>query len=237
MLIEHRTYTLRPGATERFWATQQARGEHALRPLLERLIGAFAARSGASDQITSLYRYDSFDDWHTRLFGVYGNELLQPYFRAVRPLIVQQESQFLVPAPLPELTPLWGNGRDALPGADAPLGRRRKPEVVEQTTLTFTPGGVPACWEAVGRFELHDDAAVMTGLLGAFGSIAGALNQIRIYRCLPDAAAWAAHRTALGGSPRWRSFLEALAPFAIRCDYQWLAPSPVPDMSPLFAPD
>lgn len=237
MLIEHRVYTLAPGAEASFWNAQSERGEHGLRPILERLIGTYAARSGATDQIVSLYRYDSFEDWQTRLFGLYRQAALQPYFRAVRPLIRSQESRFLAPAPLPALTPHWGNGQDWLPAHGPVFALPRTGNAMGELTLTFAAGGVPACWEGMARHALRDDAVVMTGLCAGFSSIAGALNQVLLYWHYPDLEASFSHRQGLRESPRWNDFLRALASFDVRAESRLLAPSPVADMSPLYAQD
>ncbi|MNP13575.1 hypothetical protein D3C76_1058610 [compost metagenome] len=232
MLIEYRAYTLHLGAEELFWEAQRERGEHGLRAIFERLIGSFATRSGPTDQIVSLYRYDSFEDWHTRLYGIYGQARLQPYFRVIRPLIARQESKFLLPAPLPELTPHWGNGHDWLPGDGALFGAD---SVIEQTTLSFAAGGVPACWEAFRQHALGDDPLALNGIFATFNSIAGALNEVLIYRRFANLAALQEHRQQLRRSQAWTSFLRSLAPLTVASDSRLLAPSRVTDMAPLFA--
>lgn len=234
MLIEHRVYTLAPGTEASFWAAQRERGEHGLRPILEQLIGAYAARSGAADQIVSLYRYDSFDDWQTRLFGLYRQDALQAYFGSVRPLIKHQESQFLVPAPLPELTPHWGNGRDWLPTHGPAFAASRAASVMVEMTLTFAAGGVPASWEAMRQQALTSDPAVMAGLCAGLSSIVGALNQVLLYWHYPNEEACSIHRRSLRESARWNDFLRALAPFDVQASSRILAPSAVADMSPLY---
>lgn len=234
MLFEHRVYTLQPGATELFWDAQRERGDEGLRPILERLIGSFASRTGPTDQVTSLYRYDSFDDWQTRLFGIYGQARLQPYFRIVRPLIVRQESKFMLPSPLAELSPHWCAGRDWLAGQVPPFTAARSRAVVAETTLSFSAGGVPASWDAFRQHALGGEAVVLQGLLGAFSTIAGALNQVLIYRQFPDTESCFAHDEALRRSVRWTSFLRTLAPLTLASDTRLLEPSRVADMSPLF---
>lgn len=232
MLIEYRAYTLHLGAEALFWEAQRERGEQGLQAIFERLIGVFASRSGATDQIVSLYRYDSFEDWHSRLYGLYGQARLQPYFRVIRPLIASQQSKFLLPAPLPELTPHWGNGRDWVP-SQGPLFTGNA--LVEQTTLSFSAGGVPACWEAFRRHGLDDDPVALEGILGAFASIVGALNEVLILRRFPSFDALQAHRRQLRQSPAWTSFLRSLAPLTVASDVRMLEPSQLADMSPLFS--
>lgn len=239
MLIEHRSYTLRLGAADLFWDAQRERGDHGLQPILERLIGSFATCTGSLDQIVSLYRYDSFDDWQTRLLGLYGHAGLKVYFDRVRPLILHQESKFLMPAPLPELTPHWGNGHDWLAAHGLllnapPFDTPRRAGVVEETTLSFAAGGVPACWNAFRRHALVEDPAAMEGLFGGFSSIVGALNQALLYRFFPDVEAWSSHRAALQDSAYWNRFMREIAPLTVRSNCQLLDPSRIADMSPMF---
>ncbi|MFM0503201.1 MULTISPECIES: NIPSNAP family protein [Paraburkholderia] len=240
MLIEHRSYTLRLGAADLFWNAQRERGEHGLQPILERLIGSFSTCTGSLDQIVSLYRYDGFDDWQTRLLGLYGRAGLQAYFDRVRPLIVHQESRFLVPAPLPELTPHWGNGHDWL-AAQGPLfnaslsNAQQQAGVVEETTLSFSAGGVPACWNAFRQHALVEDPVAMEGLFAGFSSVVGALNQVLLYRFFPDAEAWSSHRAALQASARWNRFMHEIASLSVGSNRQLLTPSRIADMSPMFA--
>ena len=234
MLIEHRAYTLQLGATGLFWDAQRERGEDGLRPILERLIGSFESRTGPIDQVVSLYRYDSFDDWQARLQGVYRETRLQPYFRVVRPVIVRQESKFLVPAPLPELTPCWGNGNDWLSRQGPLLPASRGQDIFEQTTLTFAAGGVPACWEAYRKHALGGDGIAVQGLLGAFSSIVGSLNEVLLYRHFTSVEALFEHRAQRERSAPWTSWLRTLAPLMVASDSRLLAPSRIPDMSPLY---
>ncbi|MBS0445211.1 MAG: NIPSNAP family protein [Proteobacteria bacterium] len=235
MLIEYRAYTLRLGAEALFWEAQKERGPDGLRPILDRLIGSFATRSGPNDEIASLYRYDDFGDWQSRLMGLYGQAGLQPYFRVVRPLIARQQSSFLVPAPVAALTPHWGNGHDWLPAQGPLLRARAAGGIVEETRLNFSAGGVPACWEAFRQHALGEDPAVTDGLLGAFNTIAGSLNQVLLLRQFDGIAALEAHRGALRRHAAWTSFLRTLAPLTVSSDVRLLQPAPVPDMSPMFS--
>lgn len=234
MLIEQRCYTLRLGATQAFWDAQRIRGEDGLAPIQQRLIGTWSAESGATDQIVSLYRYDDFADWETRLMGLYGKPELLPYFKAVRPLIVAQKSSFLRPAPLDGLTPYWRKDANWLPAGGFPVGAgpQSRDRHFEELTLTFSAGGVPACWKALGDHGLNINARMQEGLRGVFSSIAGELNQVLIYRAFPDAATAQRHRRELSGNAAWRAFVEVMAPLTVSSTLRQLAASPVADLSP-----
>lgn len=121
MLFEQRCYTLKPGTTTAFWQAQVERGFELVEPIQQRLVGYFSNVSGPVDQVTHLYRYDSFDDWENRLHGLYAVSALQPYFRSVRALMTAQQNQFFAVAPVAQLNPLWGQGRDWIPEQRAPI--------------------------------------------------------------------------------------------------------------------
>lgn len=234
MLIEYRAYTLRLGAEALFWDAQKERGPDGLRPILDRLIGSFATRSGPNDEIVSLYRYDDFGDWQSRLMGLYGQASLQPYFRVVRPLIARQHSSFLVPAPVAALTPHWGDGRDWLPATGPLLRTQAVGGVVEEMRLNFSAGGVPACWEAFRQHALAEDPMVTLGVLGAFNAVVGSLNQVLLLRQFDSLSALESHREALRRHAAWTSFLRTLAPLTVSSDVRLLQPAPVADMAPLY---
>lgn len=236
MLIEHRTYSLRLGAVGSFWDAQKERGDSGLAPIIERLLATFSAESGDIDQIVSLYRYDDFNDWETRLLGLYKRLELLTYFQAVRPLIVSQESKFLRPSPIPELTPYWGNGNDWRKGHGPLINEAlaQSNALFEETTLTFSAGGVPACWGALRQHGLDGQAMMQKSLLGVFSTIAGQLNQVVIYRVFTDMESARAHRKELDNLPAWRAFLASVSPLAVKHQVRLFSPSPVADLSPLF---
>jgi len=236
MLIEHRRYTPRPGQYAAFIAAQHQRGFAVVRPILERLIGYFVADSGPTDEVVHLYRFDSYDDWTARLHGLYGVPALQPYFVTVRPLLLAQENKFLAPAPVAELTPHWGNGRDWLPSAGPLLGSLSgQPDlIIEETTLRFAPGGLVPYWQAWRDGGLGAGPAVAHNL-GVFISMVGPLHELVQYRCYPSHAARRAHREALADSAGWRALQQAAASVTAATSVQLLRPVTVPEMSPLFA--
>lgn len=236
MLIEYRCYTLQPQVkAAQFWLAQHERGDTGLAPILQRAIGCFSHVDGPGEQIVGLYRYDDFADWQARLLGLPANAALQPYFRAVRPLIARQQNKFLVPSPLPELTPHWGNEHDWLPVDGPLLGVAGADARVEETRITLPAGGAPAFWQAAAQHGLAADAAFMDGLLGAFHTIAGPLNQLLLLRHFSDAQAQQAGQEALRDSAAWQGVLKTLAPMKPEIETLSLQPAPLRDMAPMFA--
>ena len=232
MLIEHRVYTLALGMEQAFWDAQKLRGT-GLEPILERSLGSFATRSGTSDEIVSLYRWDSLEDGQNRLQGIYSNAALQPYFQAVRPLIVEQKNKLLQPAPLAALSPHWGHGRDWLPD-QGPLCAGAT--VIEETTWTLRAGGLPALWAALRSSRLGEDEAFTSSLLGVFSSVVGPLNQVVFYRHFTDANDAQSQRQKLNAMGAWQEVRDAVRPLFVRSEVALLHPSDCHDMAPLFRP-
>lgn len=236
MLIEHRAYTLRPGSLEAFWQAQRDRDPNLARPILERLLGYFSTQEPA-EQIVHLYRYDDWDDWIARLHGLYKLNELQPYFKAVRALLTTQENKFLVPAPLAELTPRWGNGNDWFPGARRFSDIAVEPELfVEESTVTLLPGTQPLFWDAYREHGLAAGNVATENLLGCFVTVVGRQHQIMHYRCYSDDAARSNHHERLEQSDAWTAFTRVTADYILSSESRSLQPSQIGLLSPLFAP-
>lgn len=227
MLIERRRYALRPGNLEKFWDAQVERGtDPEKRPIMARLIGYFSSLTGTRDEIVHLYRYDGYDDWFARLHGSYRNPANDSYFRTVRPLMASQGNEFLLPAPVPRLAALIGEGRSWLP-ADGP--RWHRPEgarpVVGETVYQLRPGLLKELWSQVQ--ESPGDPQV-ADLIGCFCSHVGEQHRIYVYRV---------HRSLVhveDDDPGAAALDRAVRPHAESVRRRWLAPSPVAGLSPLF---
>lgn len=239
MLFEHRAYTLKPGATNAFWQAQVDRGFDLVKPILDRSVGYFSACSGPVDQVVHLYRYDSYEDWTTRLHGLYAVAALEPYFKTVRALMVAQENKFLAPAPLIELTPIWGAGNDWLPGQGRPAvatSASGPDAVVEETTAILFPGALPLYWAAYREHGLGTPALGTESLLACFVSVVGRLHQVihyRRYRSYAERQAFIAERDQ---DSHWQAFQRAIGPLVASNESKLLRPAPIPLMSPLFDP-
>jgi len=236
MLFEQRCYTLKPGATTAFWQAQVERGFERVQPVQQRLVGYFHNVSGAVDQVTHLYRYDSYDDWKQRLHGLYGVSSLEPYFRTVRALMTAQENQFFAVAPIEQLNPLWGADRDWIPDQPAPVLKGAvMGSLVEEQTTALLPGTAPSYWQA-WRDVLGDVAAVDAGsLIVTLASLVGRQHQIVTYRHFPDMKARDELAARRHDSAAWAKLQAALTPLVVSNVTKLLRPAPVPQVSPLFA--
>lgn len=183
MLFERRVYTLPWEAMDRYWAAQVERGFKVIQPVMERLIGTFVAKDDALAHVTHLYRYDSYEDWHQRMYGLAGNPGVKQYLSVVRPLMVRQENTFLLPSPLTDLSPLWNSTCDWRPGQSANLAVNWRPgDVLEEQVLNLSvDGGWPAYWAAFDR-AFADGVKPPQGHLGAFSTLVGRQHQILTYQ-------------------------------------------------------
>ena len=237
MLFEKRTYTLRPGCLDAFMQAQEDRGFDIARPILDRLIGYFHTPFGVQDQVVHLYRFDSYDDWMQRLHGLYGVPELEAYFRTVRPLMLAQENEILGPAPLAELTPFWGAGRDALAGRALTLPKLAHTDsiLIEESQTLLLPGRMPEYW-AQWKSHLSDAGELATArLLGVFTTVVGQQHKVTSLRWHPSLAERNAHGAALHALPQWQAFRAATQPAIAAYQHKLLVPAPLAEMSPLFA--
>lgn len=234
MLIERRAYTFRPGTLDAFWKAQTDRGvDPATRPIMARLICYFETASGPRDQIVHLWRYDSYDDWFARLF--FKSPKAEPYYRAVRPLMLAQENRFMLPAPVAEFSPLWSDRQDWLTGAAPIADLELYPELmVEEDTTVLQPGSLPAYWEACRALAGGSDENARHRMIGCFYTLVGQQHQVTQYRWHTDLAEREALMRAQRGAPVRQRFLEAIRPLTVSQQVILLRPAPVAELVPLF---
>ncbi len=236
MLIEQRVYTLRPGNLDAFMQAQLDRGFELVRAIMERLIGYFTVSFGPQDQVVHLWRWNGYDEWAERMLGLGQIPKLQPYLGAVRPLMLAQENKFLQPAPIAELTPLWGNGNDWLPHQGPRLVTHAPQAVlVDEWTVDLLPGSLPIYWQAYREHALVAADLAAKHLMACFFTVVGRFHQVLHYRWYADLATRSAHNDALRRDPHWREFLAAIDPRIVASTSKLLVPASIPQMSPLFA--
>ncbi len=162
---------------------------------------------------------------------------LQPYLGVVRPLMLAQENKFLQPAPLAELTPLWGNGKDWLPHQEPRLVTHAPQALlVAECTVDLLPGSLPIYWQAYREHGLQATDLAAKHLIGCFLTVVGRFHQVLHYRWYADLATRSAHDDALRRDPHWRAFLGAIVPRIVASTSKLMAPASIAQMSPLFSP-
>ena len=235
MIFERRAYTMEPGHVPAFDQAQIDRGFDPVKSYMDRLVGYFSTRTGTADQIVHFYRYDSLDDWNTRLRGLYGVPELTPYFVNTRKIVRRQVNGFYELLPVDALNPLWAGGNDWLPESGRTLAPISADVVVEERSFQLRPGGIPAFVEACGKTGISALSVMEDRAIGAFMSMVGPLHHVTLWWWFENVAEREARLTALSESGDWKAFTASIAPLLSDQDSLLLMPRPVPEMSPLFA--
>lgn len=105
MIVEHRTYRLRPGTVPQFMAAYQAGPLDLQRRILGNLLGYFVTEIGPLNETVHLWGYDSLDDRARRRAALMAEPEWRAFLTAVLPLIETQETKILLPTPF---SPLGG---------------------------------------------------------------------------------------------------------------------------------
>ena len=240
MIFERRRYTARAGMHDEFIRLQRVRGfDGAISAIMARLIGYFTTVSGASEQFVHLYRYDDLTDWVDRLHGLYGVALLEPYFLAVRPILSSQESEFFFRAPIDELIPLWSGDNDWLPGPGGHVWDLREiPDlIIEETTVTLVPGGLPRYWAAMEEFGSELPAPPRHDRLATLHAMTGRLHVVVSYTVFPSMADRDAFHEESRTGDATIAFDNSIRDAVVAIETAFLRPVGVPEMSPMFGLD
>jgi len=97
VIVEQRTYTLRPGATPAFVALVRDEGLAIQAPHLGAPLGYFTSESGTLNQIVHLWGFDSAGDRETRRAALAADPAWQAFVPKVLELIDRMESRILIP--------------------------------------------------------------------------------------------------------------------------------------------
>ena len=237
MLFERRAYTLRPGCEIAYWALQRQWNKPAsARPLLERNLSFFTMTAGDGERIVHLYRWDSYDDAKQRLAAIVTPERME-YFISARSHLLRQENTYLDPAPVAQLSPLWNDKRDWLPGQPAfPNVGNAAELAVSERVLDFLPGGLLGYWEGFRKLNAATLDAFCSRLIGVFFVTVGSLHRAYAYhwhKSWPEAEA---HHRRLAEFADWSAFMNDNRPRIVGGHAAYLRPSPVPWMRALFDP-
>ncbi len=234
MLIERRAYTFRPGGIADFLDAQSMLGfDPVTRPIMARLMAYFIDSTSRGDQIVHYWRFDSYDDWMARLHRK--DPSREPYFRRVRPLMLEQENRFMLPAPIPALTPVWGNAHDWLPGSPPLEDLADYPAlIIEETTFHLAPGGLPALWDGLRSCDLRSGVPLTERLIACFYTLVGRQHEVVMLRWHGDVAAGQEHAGRLAEDRSWQTFLAGVAPLLLDSSTRSMTLPALAPMCPLF---
>ena len=235
MILEHRAYTTQSGLLERFYELQVERGFEIISPVLDRLIGYFSTVSGSMEQIVHLYAFSSLEDWRERLHGLYHVPELQPYFEKVRPIMLEQTNNFLLPAPVDGLSPhfrpdqYWQRTDGPLPGAE-----KMRNLIMEEQVISLRPGSLPKYWDEIEKRGLGALTPLETNRLGSFFMMVGPLHQVHHYWYFDGFDDRTRRHNAVRMNPDWIAFQEEIRPLVAKQESKLMRPAPVDEMVPIF---
>lgn len=95
MIIEMRTYTLKPGSAATYVKLYEEKGLEVHRRLLGNLIGYFTTEVGNINQVVHLWGYESFEDRQRRRAELATNETWQAFLQLALPYFVSQEIRLM----------------------------------------------------------------------------------------------------------------------------------------------
>ena len=98
MIIEHRTYKIKPGKLNALMDLYEKVGMDVHKKILGNQIGYFYTEIGPLNEIVHLYGYKSLDDRARRRKELSENETWQKYISQSIDFIENQESKILLPA-------------------------------------------------------------------------------------------------------------------------------------------
>ena len=234
MIFERRAYTMEPGHVPAFDQAQIDWGFELVKSYMDRLVGYFSTRTGTADQVVHVYRYDDFNDWNTRLRGLYAVLELTPYFVNTRKIVRRQVNGFSELLPVDALNPMWAGGNDWLPESGAKLASLTAERVVEERAFQLRPGGIPAFVEACNAHGVKALSTMEGRTLGAFMSMTGPLHNVTLWWWFEGAAEREERVNALTDNAAWQAFVAEITPLLVDQSSLLMTPRPIPEMSPLF---
>jgi hypothetical protein len=99
MIVEERTYTVKPGTVTQYYDDYNPRGLQIQKRILGNLIGYFHTEIGPLNTIVHLWGYESLADREKRRAALVADPEWAAYLRQSPDIIVDMESRILIPAP------------------------------------------------------------------------------------------------------------------------------------------
>ena len=99
MIVEMRSYVLRPGTLPEFMTLMGSEGIGIERPILGDLIGFYSTEIGAINKVIHMWRYASFEDRQQRRAQLAASPEWTIFVPKVLPLIQEMHNELLNPAP------------------------------------------------------------------------------------------------------------------------------------------
>ena len=103
MIVEQRTYTLKPGTIQEYFRLYQQEGMQIQLQFLHPMLGYYVTEVGPLNQVVHLWGYESYDDRERRRAAMRAHPGWPQYLAKIHPLIEHQESKLMLPAPFFDL--------------------------------------------------------------------------------------------------------------------------------------
>ncbi len=97
MIIDHRTYRLKPNRMAQYLKVFEAEGLPIQRRHLGNLIGYFTTTIGPVNQVVHLWGYDSLADMEARRAARDGDPAWTEYRKKTQDLVLSQENKIVTP--------------------------------------------------------------------------------------------------------------------------------------------
>ena len=99
MIIDKRTYQLKPGAMPEFLKAYETEGLQLQSETLGRLLGYFVSEVSGLNRVVQLWGYDSFEDRLQRRAALSAKSEWRNFVGKTGSMVVNQENELLTPAP------------------------------------------------------------------------------------------------------------------------------------------
>lgn len=96
MIVEMRTYTLKPGTVAEYLKLYEEKGLGVHREILGTLIGYFTTEIGNINEVVHLWGYASLEDRQIRRRRLATNKEWRDFLRSASPYFERQENRLLV---------------------------------------------------------------------------------------------------------------------------------------------
>ena len=98
MIVEHRTYKIKPGKVNELMDLYEKEGMEVHNRILGNQLGFFYTEIGPLNEIVHIYGYDSLDDRAKRRKELAENDTWKNYISKAIGYVEHQESKILIPA-------------------------------------------------------------------------------------------------------------------------------------------
>lgn len=99
MIVEERTYTIKPGTLHLYYQDFNPRGLEIQTRILGNLIGYFHTEIGELNKVVHLWGYDSLAERERRRIALFADKAWLEYLKQSPDIVTHMESRILVPAP------------------------------------------------------------------------------------------------------------------------------------------